>query len=154
MSMKRVVCAMVLTALAAALAGCEAYTMRGHVVRGDVSYIEIVSADDPRLDQAGIPGARIGAHLDPGRLNRKFLGSTTSDGNGNFRLAIDEFGAGWLEYDISIVSHRDGFIGAEQFFRIPKADRRVLIMLAPGKDDAPPSFKARESLFDEANRYR
>jgi len=154
MQVKRVVFAMVLSGLGLALGACESYSMRGHVIRGDVSYIQIVSADDSRLSEPGISGARVGAHLDPGRLNRKFLGSTMTDGNGDFSLPIDEVGAGWLEYDISVVSYRDGFMGAEQFFRIPKAERRVLIMLAPGDDAEPPSFESRESLFDEADRYR
>jgi len=140
--------------VAVALAGCETYRMRGHVMRGEVSYIEIVDADDPRLEEPGLSGSRIGAHLDPGRLNRKFLGSTVSDSNGNFALTVDEFGAGFLEYDISVVAYRDNYFGAEQSFRMPSAKQRVLIILSPGKDLSPPSFESRDSLFNEASRYR
>lgn len=140
--------------LIAALTGCESYSMRGHVIRGDASYIEIVDADDERLDDRGIPGVRVGAHMDPGRLNREFLGSSTTDQNGSFELPIDEFGAGFLEYDISVVAYKKGYLGAEQFFVMPPKEKRVLVILAPGNDPDPPSFQDRESLFEEADRYR
>ncbi len=136
------------------LAGCESYSLRGHVIRGEISYIEIVDADDERLEQPGLSATRVGVHLDPGRLNRKFLGSTVSNSNGDFSIPVDEFGAGFLEYDISVVAYRDGYFGAEQFFVMPSANRRVLIILGPGNDPNPPSFEGRESLFDEAARYR
>jgi hypothetical protein len=151
---RTILAALLALPLIAALTGCESYAMKGHVIRGDVSYVEIVDADDERLDARGIPGVRVGAHLDPGRLNRKFLGSSTTDQNGNFQLPIDEFGAGFLEYDISVVAYKKGYMGAEQFFMMPPASKRVLVILAPGDDPDPPSFQDRESLFEEADRYR
>ncbi len=136
------------------LTGCESYSLRGHVIRGEISYIEIVDADDERLEQPGLTATRVGVHLDPGRLNRKFLGSTVSNSNGDFSIPVDEFGAGFLEYDISVVAYRDGYFGAEQFFVMPSANRRVLTIPGPGNDANPPSFEGRESLFVEAARYR
>ena len=135
------------------MTGCESYSMRGHVIRGDVSYVEIVEADDTRLEGRGLGGVRVGAHLDPGRLNRKFLGSTVTGADGSFELPVDEIGAGFLEYDISVVAYKKGYMGAEQFFRMPPASKRLLVILAPGDDTSPPSFSPRESLFDEADRY-
>lgn len=154
MSKRSCATALMLMVVGVVLAGCESYAMRGHVIRGEVSYVEIVSADDARLDLPGLAGARVGAHLDPSRLNRKFLGETISDSNGDFSLSIDEFGAGWLEYDISVVGYRNGYMGVEQFFRMPAKEKRLLVILAPGTDPEPPSFRERESLFDEADRYR
>ena len=146
--------ALALVTFAFLLVGCESYSLRGHVIRGEISYIEIVDADDERLESPGLTATRVGVHLDPGRLNRKFLGSTVSDANGDFSLPIDEVGAGFLEYDISVVAYRDGYFGAEQFFVMPSSNKRVLIILGPGNDPNPPSFQGRESLFDEAARYR
>ena len=143
-----------LTVATLTFAGCGTYTLDGRVIRGEASYAEIVATDSERLQQKGMPGVRVGAHLNPGGLNREFLGSTTTGPNGEFSLPIDRVGAGFLEYDVSVVAYKDGYLGAEQFFVLPPDEKRVLIILAPGDDPAPPSFKPRESLFDEADRYR
>jgi len=144
----------VLAPAALAIGGCGGYTLDGRVVRGDASYAELVSRGSDRLEGQGIAGVRVGAHLNPGRLNREFLGATTTGPDGEFSLPIDRVGAGFLEYDISVVAYKDGYLGAEQFFVLPPDEKRVLIILAPGDDPDPPSFRTRESLFDEADRYR
>ena len=57
-------------------------------------------------------------------------------------------------YDISIIAYREGYMGAEQFFQMPNNKVRVLVILAPGRDLDPPSFRDPSSLFEEAARYR
>lgn len=138
------------------MSACSSYKLQGRVVRGTGSYIQVVDADDPRLEGAGIAGAQVTVTLDPQRLKRKVIGSTTTDGNGNFSIAIDEPGAGFLEYDIGIKASGQGLIHALSFMELPSSRRRVLVTLQVGRDVS--SFEDTlmqdEDLWEEAERYR
>jgi len=138
-------------ALGAVPFGCAAYTFEGRVVRGEVSYATIVSADDPQLSEGqGLSGVRVRVVTDPDRLNREEVGSGVSGPDGSFSFELDAFGAGFLEYDVGVDATRAGYAGVEEFFRMPKRGERVLIVLAPGKDTRRP----RENLMDQYQQFR
>ncbi len=123
--------------VAGALAACTS-SIQGRVVRGDVSYIEVVDSSDPRLSQGGpgVGGVAIHAQLDPTAIKRKTIGRAVSGGDGRFSIPLDEFGAGLLDYDLGVYARRRGFEPAEGFFKLPGGSRRVLVVMAPGQDKA------------------
>ncbi len=121
-----------------ALAGCDGYRLQGRVVAGEVSYIEVVDKDDPRLSIAPpIGGVSVGAVIDPGSLDREDLGTVTTAPDGSFSIPISSFGAGLLEYEVGVRARRGGFATAEHFFPLPSDSKRLLVTLAPGRDDEP-----------------
>lgn len=136
-----------------ALGACGPYTIKGRVVHGDTSYVSIVEPGDARLEGTPVAGAQIRLRMDPGKLNRKTVAQEVSDGNGEFSLPVDEFGAGILEYDLGLTARRKGYVSAEGFFRLPPGSRRVLVVLAPGTDPAGYTEEP-ESLSDEADRWK
>ncbi len=121
--------------LAAALTGCGPYELRGRVIEGPVSSVSIVRADDPRLTASGgLTNSTIALTLDPTSLGSKPIGSTLTDTEGNFSLAITEAGAGVLEYQIGVLARRAGYTPAENFMPLPPAGKRVLVTLTRGSD--------------------
>ncbi|RMD66106.1 MAG: hypothetical protein D6824_01455 [Planctomycetota bacterium] len=129
----RVVMAAAAATLATTLSvGCAPYTLRGKVVEGDVSFIAVVDASDPRLDGPGLSGALLTLQTDPQRLNRKTVGSAVSGADGSFSIPVNEVGAGLLIYDMGLKARKQGYSPTEQFFRLPPANKRVLVLLAPG----------------------
>ena len=116
------------------LGACQPYTLRGRVVQGDISYITIVSSDDPRLNGSGVPGVQLDVTVDPGKLNRTRLPGETSGADGEVAIPIKKAGAGLLKYEVSLVARRQGFRSAESVFDLPKKDRRVLVVLSLGTD--------------------
>jgi len=132
MNERRLALVVVWLAVAAAATGCAPYTLRGKVVEGEVSFIAVVDADDPRLDGPGLSGAMLTLQTDPQRLNRKTVGSAVSDADGGFSIPVNEVGAGVLIYDMGLEARKKGYSPAEQFFRLPPAGKRVLVLLAPG----------------------
>jgi len=124
-----------LALLACALAGCSPYTLKGRVIAGEASYIAVVSASDPALRQGdGLGGAQITLSTDPDRINRKEVGSAVSAPDGSFETPFSEVGGGFLEYDAGVRVSRSGFESAEAFFPLPGRDKRLLVVLAPGRD--------------------
>jgi len=117
----------------ALLSGCT-YQLRGTVVPGPYSSVEIVSKDDPRLTQTGIPDARLEATIDPMRMSQKELGAFMVDGDGHFAIPVDVVGAGAFEYDLELVCRSSGYTPVLEKFRLPGANKRVLVVMAPGKD--------------------
>lgn len=135
----------------ALLAGCSSYTLSGRVVQGDVGYATFLDAGDPQFEGGtGIGGVTVRVWTDPEKLNRKVVGTGVSNPDGSFSLEIDEFGAGFLDYDISVEAMRPGFAPVEGYFKLPGKGRRVLIMMTPGRDSRP----SRDSLMDQYNRFR
>ncbi|MCA9312249.1 MAG: hypothetical protein KDA21_13630 [Phycisphaerales bacterium] len=152
----KLLCAVVAVATGLGAGGCSSYQLRGHVVRGDASFIQVVDRDDPRLQEPGLPGAQVALTLDPEKLNRKMLGSAMTDGNGDFAIAVEETGAGFLQYDIGLRASGKGMISAWNFMRLPSSGKRILITLQRGQDTgaADDTFMEREDLWEEAERYR
>lgn len=149
----RVLMALVVAAWLVPMGGCEGYALRGRVVQGHASFVQVVSADDPRLEEGdGIAGASVHVQKDPGRLNRETMARGQSGVDGSFELAIDEFGAGVLEIDIGVFVRRKGFDPAEAYFRLPGSGKRVLVILAPGRDRE--LGEERETLLDQYEDFR
>lgn len=142
---------LVLVGLCMLLGACQPYTLRGRVVQGDISYIAIVSRDDPRLSGTGIAGVQLDVTIDPGRLNRTRLHGTISGANGEVSIAIKKPGAGLLKYEASLLARRQGFLSAESVFDLPKKARRVLIVLSPGTD--PFGAEPNRSIEDDLKQF-
>jgi len=139
-------------ALAAVLGGCGSYTLRGRVIAGEASYILVVDKDDPALaGGAGVQGAIVTLSTDPQRLNREVVGSAVSGPDGWFDTPFDKLGGGVLEYDAGVRVTRSGYQSTEHFFRLPGSSKRVLVVLAPGRDL--PGTE-REDPYETYKRYR
>lgn len=147
--MKMLLCAM---SIALLLTGCGPYRLQGRVIQGDYSAIEIVDGDDERLAHRGVPGAQLRLTMDPDRLNRKVVAQGASDGAGEFSLPVDEFGAGFLEYDFGLSARRKGYEVAEGFFRLPSGSRRVLVTIAPGHET--PEEEDLDALIEDLKNRR
>ena len=116
------------------LVGCTGYTLQGRVLSGPVTAVRVVDADDPRLEDPGLAGAVIDLTLDPGSLARISVPPSIAGSDGSFAIPIDQFGAGLLEYDVSIVVRCEGHESAAQVLRLPLAQKRMLVWLAAGPD--------------------
>lgn len=121
-----------LAAVVLAGMGCESYQLRGKVVSGVSSSIEVVGRGDERLKGPGIGGARVEGWIDPQRLDREQLPSRTTAADGTFALPVSATGAGLLEYDVWLTASAVRRRAASSTFRLPGSDRRVLITLGPG----------------------
>lgn len=116
--------------------GCSPYKLQGRVFQGEASWVTVTDQATLDAEQGNpISGALVELVLDPGRLNRKPLGTARTGPNGEFSIEVDEFGAGWMEHDVGLLVSRDGYITADGFFRLPDAKRRVLVTLQRGRDD-------------------
>ena len=148
----RLLSAIALVGLVVGVAGCGSYTLKGRVVAGDVSYIAVVDADDPMLTEGvGVAGARVTLETDPQRLNRKVVGTAVSGPDGFLEVPFDEIGGGFLEYDAGVRVRRSGYQSAEMYFDLPKGSKRLLVVLAPGRDAA---GSREEEAYDQYRRYR
>ncbi len=141
-----------LVVVTSGFAGCGSYTLKGRVVAGEVSYIAVVDGDDPMLTGGvGVAGARVTLETDPERLNRKVVGTAVSAADGSIEVPFDEIGGGFLEYDAGVRVSRAGYQSAELYFELPKGSKRLLIVLAPGRDVA---GSRKEDPYDLYRRYR
>lgn len=140
----------VLALSAAALLGaCSPYALRGKVIEGDVSFVAIVDASDPRLSGPGVPNVALDLTSNPERLNRKMLASGVSGPTGEIDLRVEEIGAGVMTYDVALAARRDGYAMTEGIFRLPPDSKRALVMLKRGAGRTP----SNESLIEEFRRY-
>ena len=135
-----------------ALPCCGPYKVQGRVVQGDISYIAVVDKDDPRLAGEPVDGVLLRLDLKPERVDRLNVAQETSTLEGDFRLPVDEWGAGLIHMDAIVLARRFGYSSAEGVFRLPGSDKRLLIVLAPGED--PPGYlESRDSVTDTLRRY-
>jgi hypothetical protein len=146
---KRLAMLAMLTLVTFALVGCGGYRLQGRVVEGPVSAIAVVDRHDPRLEQPGMPGVSIQAVIDPQHLNRKRLPAQNSGAGGDFAIPVGEFGAGLLEYEVEVVARASGYESAVGRFPLPSGDKRLLIMVTPGRDTFQPGTR---DLIDETIR--
>ena len=130
------------------LGGCGGYVLKGKAVVGSYNSIELVDKDDPRLKDRGTPGVRVEAIRDPDSLGRKTVAAANSGGNGDLRLAISEFGVGFLEEEWELNAKMAGASYAANIFSLPfDADSvRLLVVVEPG------SGRNGTSLNNEAQR--
>ncbi len=120
--------------VAMSLAGCGTYQLRGKVVEGPNSMVVIVDEDDDRLNGKPVGGATIELMMDPRTLGRKALQPDNSRADGTFAITIDELGAGFLEYEFSVLARHRGNDPAYHTFMLPGRSKRLLIVLARGRD--------------------
>lgn len=130
----RVACAGLLALVAVALSGCSPYSLKGKVIAGDISYIAIVEADDPRLADPGLAGARLRLETDPGRISRDVVGEAVSGAGGAFTMPFSKAGARVLMYDVGMTVRREGYSPATIQFKLPPSNKRMLVILTPGPD--------------------
>lgn len=116
------------------LAGCSSYTLRGKVVSGPSSGIQVVKADNPALAGPPIEQASVELILDPLSGGRERIGTVITREDGTFETPIDAIGAGMLEYQLLITVRHPGRTPAQQIIDLPPANRRLLVRLAEGQD--------------------
>ena len=149
--MRRLTSSVVFLSFAAAtfvLGGCDAYTLQGHVVNGQYNMLELVPSNDPRLREPGMAGVRVEAIRNPGSLGKEVVAGATSGRNGDVRLVINEFGAGWMDEAWLLRARIGNNWFAESQTELPKAssDLRLLIVISPG------TGSARGSMDEEQTR--
>ena len=129
------------------LSGCG-YTLQGRAVSGAYNGVELVPADDPRLQDTGLSGVRIEAIRDPESLGRSVAASTTSGGNGTIALSISEFGAGWMDEEWDLRAKMGGEEFAYNRLRLPaqNSNLRLLVVIEPG------TGRERSSMESEQER--
>ncbi len=144
--MRRVFTLCMLVIAAVQIGGCSGHHVRGVVLVGENSYVQIVDKNDPRLSQGEpVMGATVTSIVDPQSLDSTRLAGVTTDVSGAFSIPVENFGAGWLEYEMGVTVRRSKFAPAEGFFPLPGSGKRVLVVLAPGRD----AVGDRRSAFDE-----
>ena len=122
--------------------GCSEYRLRGLVVAGDVQRVLVVDKHDPRLDQEGLPDAVLDLTLDPSSMRPKRLGSGMTDARGKFDIPIDAAGAGFLDYELSLLCSVEGYGSVYQIIQRPSGRRRLIVMLVKGGRSIEPTDDA------------
>jgi hypothetical protein len=131
------------------LAGCSSYAIQGRVVRGSTASIQIVDKNDRRLteDNPTGGGAVVKGILEPNTPSEmQSLGQVVTDGQGNFAIPVDAPGAGFLEYEATLIARREGHRGAMTTIDLPRSRQRVLITLPLGPD----TLRVPKGFLDEA----
>lgn len=116
------------------LTGCGGYQLRGRVIEGATPGVLVVSRDDRRLEGNPVADASVRVTVDPDRMKPRELPSVRTDADGYFTLPIEDFGAGALEYNIMLLARANGFRASQEIFKLPGGGKRVLVILAPGRD--------------------
>ena len=142
----------VLVSTAAGLSGCSSYVLHGKVIAGPISHMAFVGADDNRLDEAGIDGVWVTLRRDPGRLSTRLVTSAITDLDGNFSLAVDELGAGWMEEEWLLVARKPGFQNAtwQQRLTMEHPKMQLLVTMTPGYSEP----DRHEDLMDQYEQFR
>lgn len=140
-------------ALLVMLGGCGSagYTLTGKVVRGAFTDIEVVSKDDPHLDDAGVGDVRILIHRDPNTLKQELITTGRSRPDGTFEIPISAFVAGWMDETWLIQVERGGYLSGDNIIRLPGMGKRLLITLAEGTSVP---HQQKENLWDEYEKYK
>lgn len=118
-------------------AGCNSYTLRGKVVRGETSSVELVHEMDPRIKPqtaGGVPHVEVRVYRDPKTMNKHMSGRERTGTDGNFSIGLGDFGAGWMQEEWLVQAALYGFENAELLTKLPSKNSktRLLITLAPG----------------------
>ncbi len=142
----------VLVSTAAGLSGCSSYVLQGKVIAGPISHMAFVGADDNRLGESGMDGVRVTLRRDPGRLSTHLVASAITDLNGNFSLAVDELGAGWMEEEWLLVARKPGFQNAiwQQRLTMKHPKMQLLVTMTPGYSEP----DRHEDLMDQYEQFR
>ena len=151
--MRHLVTTALVLSVGSALAGCRGYVLQGKVIRGFTDAMSVVSADDDRFGEAGVPNVKVTVHRDPDRLAIHLAGSGLSDSTGAFAVDIGEFGTGWMDEEWLVTATRPGFQTVQSKIRLPydPADRHLLIIMVPGLSVEP---ERPEELMEQYERFR
>lgn len=112
--------------LGALLAGCAPVAVKGRVIGGRLSVITSVPTDDARLDEAGVPGARIVATQ---KIKNNRTISAVADKNGDFRIPLE--GDAALASNLSFTVEAEGYLPARVDMPTPTPQQRLLVVLKP-----------------------
>ena len=142
----------VLVSTAAGLSGCNSYVLHGKVIAGPISRMAFVGADDNRLGEVGMSGVQVTLRRDPGRLSTYLAASPITDLDGNFSLAVNEFGAGWMEEAWLLVARKPGFENATWQHRLTMKhpEMPLLVTMTPGYSEP----DRHEDLMDQYEQFR
>jgi len=148
----RVLFMMALLTVVFALSGCG-YTLRGKVVRGDSSRIELIHEIDQRLKQPGLGNVEVVVRRNPKSPNPEMVGRTRSDAGGEFAAGLKDFGAGWMQEQWLVQARLTGYQNASSVMQLPAKDSkwRLLITLAPGESSP---FDAHEEIIQDLDRFK
>jgi hypothetical protein len=116
----------VMLALGTLCAACAPVRIQGTVVEGDVTFIALVNADDPRLKGKGIADAKVAA-VPQGAPGAAVRG--VSDEKGRFSLPLK--GTSDLIRPWSFEAAAPGYVTAREVSPTPTAGQRLLIHLQP-----------------------
>ncbi len=136
------------------LGGCgSGYMLQGRAVEGGYGTAMFVSADDDQLNTTPVAFAEVSLYRDAGRLNQALVAKGRSNGRGEISIAVEEFGAGWMEEQWLIQVVKSGYEMVESIVVLPRAkdEKRLLIVLSPGRSLTPPGS---EDLWKEVDKYR
>ena len=142
----------VLVSTAAGLSGCNSYVLHGKVIAGPISRMAFVGADDNRLGEVGMSGVQVTLRRDPGRLSTQLVASAMTDLDGNFSLAVNELGAGWMEEAWLLVARKPGFENATWQHRLTMKHPKMplLVTMTPGYSEP----DRHEDLMDQYEQFR
>ena len=124
------------------IAGCNTYTLKGKVVKGERSSIELVHEMDPRVKAfapGGVANIEVRVYRDPDNMNKKLAGRERTPVDGSFSMNLGDFGAGWMSEQWLVQAYGYGFTTVEQKMKLPSknAKTRLLITIAPGESIEP-----------------
>ena len=154
--MFRIACNILIGALTiislSTLPGCG-YTLRGKVVRGETSSIEMVHEIDSRLKGPGIMNAEVMVRRDPKSPHPEMVGRTRTGDEGSFAMNISQFGAGWMEEQWLVQAGMTGFTNTQQMSKLPPSGGKwqLLITLAPGQSSP---LDQPDQITQEIERYK
>lgn len=148
MALHRLVPGLLALALTVVAAGCSPYQLRGAVVEGPRPGLFIVDARDPRLTQGAMEDVSVQVTVDPDRMSPTRLPPVRTDADGRFAMPIGETGAGFLEYDAAVVARSPGYQAVTGTIKLPGQKKRLLIVMAPGRD----TYRPQEDVLQETLR--
>lgn len=137
------------------VSGCT-YEIRGRAMETGLDTVQVVSADDSRLEE-GTPvgGTRIILTRDPGKLNREEVATAVAARDGWFTLRVDAFGSGWMDEQWGIHVARTGYGGTEEVVSLPFDPKKsaVLITLARGASKGATNRGTDNGISSDLERY-
>jgi hypothetical protein len=138
--------------IALALPGCG-YTLKGKVLRGDASNVDLMHDIDQRYKQQGMANVEVVVRRNPKDPNPELIGRTRTDAFGNFSMSIKEFGAGWMEEQWLVQARLAGHQNASAVMKLPAKDSKwgLLITLAPGTETP---LDMHEEIMEDVERFK
>ena len=121
------------------MSGCAPYVLRGVVLEGLSPGIAVVDEHDPRLKRGDLIDAVVSVTINPNEINPRSLGDAITDEFGRFELPVPDAGAGFLEYEITVVCCRGQYASVERLLPLPAGDKQLLIVMVPGAPGPPPT---------------